>query len=439
MIGSHERMSGEPKKLTTLRLAAATYFLVAGGPYGLEELIRAEGYSRAAMVVLVMPLVFSLPIAFMASELATAIPEGGGYYAWTRRAFGPAWGFIDAWLSLCASFFDMALYPLMFVFYLRTAFPVAESAKLAIGAAVIIGGTLWNLRGARSVGNMSLVFGVVLLVPFVVFSAIALSSGATAAPPPETAAGPIGGGLLIAMWNFMGWDNASTFASEVDAPQKTYPKAVALAVGAVTITYLLPVVAAGRTGFPLDAWKTGAWVVVGQRIVGPWFGYAIAAGGALCAIGMFNALLLSFSRLPAAMAEDGLLPRALAKTNRHGVPVVAVVACSVVYSLGLFFDFKRLLELDILFYGTSIMLEFLALIALRFKEPALERPFKVPGGVPFLVLMALGPGGLFAYALVGAATSDEKHTTSIVAGSTCLLAGAVVLVRGRGRLYAPPG
>jgi amino acid transporter len=424
------------KKLTTLRLAAATYFLVAGGPYGLEELIQSEGYTRAAMTVLVMPLVFSLPISFMVGELATAIPEGGGYYAWTRRAFGPAWGFIDAWLSLCASFFDMALYPLLVVFYLRTAFPAVEAFKLPIGAIVIGACTAWNLRGARSVGSMSIAFGIALLVPFFVFSAVAFTSGAERAVT-DVPAAPFGGGLLIAMWNFMGWDNASTFASEVEKPQKTYPKAMALAVGAVTLTYLLPVVAAARSGLPREAWQTGAWVLASQRLVGPWFGYLIIAGGVLCAIGMFNALLLSFSRLPAAMAEDGLLPKALAKTNRHGVPVAAVIGCSVVYSVGLFFDFQRLLELDILFYGTSIMLEFCALVALRIKEPDLERPFKVPGGIAVAVLMALGPAALFAYALYRSVVSDEKHTTSIVAGGTCLLVGAIVLVRGRRHLYPP--
>jgi amino acid transporter len=423
-----------PKKLTTLSLAAATYFLVAGGPYGLEELIQAEGYTRAAITVLVMPLVFSLPISFLVGELATAIPEGGGYYAWTRRAFGPAWGFIDAWLSLCASFFDMALYPLLFVFYLRTAIPVEGAAKYAIGLALIAGCTVWNLRGARSVGNMALVFGAALLVPFVLFCAYAFGSPVNADAPPATT-GSFGGGLLIAMWNFMGWDNASTFASEVEAPQKTYPKAMALAVGAVTLTYLLPVIAAAKSGLPRESWTTGAWVFAANAIAGKWLGYAIAVGGALCAVGMFNALLLSFSRLPAAMAEDGLLPRVLAKQNHRGVPVAAVVVCSVIYSLGLFFDFQRLLELDILFYGTSIMLEFCALVALRFKEPNLERPFKIPGGVPVAILLALGPGGLFAYALYQSVTSDEKHATSIVAGGACLVAGAIVLVRGRRHLY----
>ena len=425
------------KKLTTLRLAAATYFLVAGGPYGLEELIQAQGYSRAAITVLVMPLVFSLPISFMVGELATAIPEGGGYYAWTRRAFGPAWGFIDAWLSLCASFFDMALYPLLFIFYLKTAVPVDGVAKYVIGFGLIAGCTVWNLRGARSVGNMALVFGVALLVPFVVLCVVAFGSSTTTSTSTSTSTSVMGSGLLIAMWNFMGWDNASTFASEVDEPQKTYPKAMALAVGAVTLTYLLPVIAASRSGLPSESWTTGAWVFAANAIVGKWLGYLIAVGGALCAVGMFNALLLSFSRLPAAMAEDGLLPKALARQNARGVPVLAVIGCSALYSVGLFFDFQRLLELDILFYGTSIMLEFCALVALRIKEPDLVRPFKIPGGIPVAVLVALGPGALFAYALYRSVVSDEKHTTSIVAGGTCLLAGAIVLVRGRRHLYPP--
>ncbi len=77
------------KKLTLLPLVAATYFMVSGGPYGLEELVAVAGYSRAILVLLVTPLLWSLPTALMVGELASALPDEGGYYAWARRALGP--------------------------------------------------------------------------------------------------------------------------------------------------------------------------------------------------------------------------------------------------------------------------------------------------------------------------------------------------------------
>jgi amino acid transporter len=88
------------RKLTLTGLVAATYFMVAGGPYGLEELVQNVGYRTALLLLLVTPLVWSLPTALMVGELASTIPDEGGYYVWVERAMGPFWGFQEAWLSL---------------------------------------------------------------------------------------------------------------------------------------------------------------------------------------------------------------------------------------------------------------------------------------------------------------------------------------------------
>lgn len=105
-------------KLRLIPLVAATYFMVSGGPYGLEELVRDSGYQIALAILLLTPLIWSLPTALMVGELAAAIPCEGGFYIWVRRAMGPFWGFQEAWLSLMASIFDMAAYPTVFVMYL---------------------------------------------------------------------------------------------------------------------------------------------------------------------------------------------------------------------------------------------------------------------------------------------------------------------------------
>ena len=104
-----------PRKMRFLPLIAATYFMVSGGPYGIEDILGGAGYARAIVILLVLPVLWSLPTALMIGELASAIPAEGGFYVWVRRAMGPFWGYQESWLSLSASIFDMAIYPAIFV------------------------------------------------------------------------------------------------------------------------------------------------------------------------------------------------------------------------------------------------------------------------------------------------------------------------------------
>ena len=110
------------RKMGFWPLVASTYFMVSGGPYGLEELV-GRGYGVAILALVITPWVWSVPTAMMVGELASAIPDEGGYYAWVLRALGPFWGFQEAWLSLVASVFDMALYPTLFALYLGRLVP----------------------------------------------------------------------------------------------------------------------------------------------------------------------------------------------------------------------------------------------------------------------------------------------------------------------------
>src|SRR5690242_10057557 len=92
--------------------------MVSGGTYGTEEIIHGMGYGRGILALILVPVFWSLPTALMIGELSSALPLEGGYYVWVRRGLGNFWGFQEAWLSLAASIFDMAIYPTLFVFYL---------------------------------------------------------------------------------------------------------------------------------------------------------------------------------------------------------------------------------------------------------------------------------------------------------------------------------
>jgi amino acid transporter len=390
-----------------LPLIAATYFMVSGGPYGIEDILGGAGYGIAILILALLPLLWSLPTTLMIGELASAIPAEGGFYVWVRRALGPFWGFQEGWLSLAASIFDMALYPSIFALYLGQFNPAltAGNREYLLKLAVVILCCIWNLRGASRVGNDSVGLFVILLLPFAAFTVLGIARGLLMHPAvhwgPPVAAGAhtaLSTAILVAMWNYMGWDNASTVATEVENPQRNYPRAMIGAAILTAFTYILPLVAMALAGLSPAGFTTGSWTSAGQALGGRFLFLAVVTGGVICGVGMFNALMLSYTRLPAAMANDGLLPRVLACHNSKGVPWVSVLVCGVGWALALNLPFERLISIDLILYGSSLLLEFAALAVLRVREPDLPRPFRA-GNFLFACLLGVGPAALIAYAL----------------------------------------
>ena len=367
-------------KLTLWPLVAATFFMVSGGTYGTEEIVHGAGYGRGILILLFLPVLWCLPTAFMIGELSSALPAEGGYYAWVRRGLGNFWGFQEAWLSLAASIFDMAIYPTLFVFYLKAMAPWFGVGNHGIyaGLFVVVTCAVLNVAGIRVVGITSLWLFFLLSAPFaliVVLAPFKLGTVADAhAAPAATGLGLLGG-VLVAMWNYMGWDNASTIAQEVERPQRTYPKAMIAAVVLVALTYVLPFLAVYFTGIPASAfggdaaWADVAGIIGGKFLGFEWLRFLIVLGGMMSAFGMFNALVLSYSRLPLAMARDGMLPKIFAiRSKKTQAPWVAIVVCATCWALCLGLGFRRLITLDIMLYGASLMLEFVTLVALRIKS-----------------------------------------------------------------------
>jgi len=427
-------------KLTLWPLVAATFFMVSGGTYGTEDIIHGAGYGRGILILLLTPVLWSLPTAFMIGELSSALPAEGGYYAWVRRAMGNFWGFQEAWLSLVASIFDMAIYPTLFVAYLSRLIPWfgVGHRGVMVGLAVVAACALMNIAGIRVVAISSLWLFFLLSVPFALIVLIAplkmgALSGVVTAPTTSTVG--LVGGLLICMWNYMGWDNASTIAAEVRRPQRTYPKAMILAVVVVSATYVLPFAAMWLTGVPASSFETGSWAdlagmmggLVGGPLLARGFRVALVLGGMMSAFGMFNALVMSYSRLPLAMAEDGMLPRMFGKLHpKTRAPWVAILVCAAGWALCLGLNFERLVTLDILLYGASLTLEFIALVVLRVKEPALRRPFRVPGGTWGAALLGVCPVLLLGFSAFHGEGEQVLGMSGLTFGLLLIAGGFVV-------------
>jgi amino acid transporter len=397
-------------KLTLWPLVAATFFMVSGGTYGTEDIIHGAGYGKGILILLICPILWSLPTTFMIGELSSALPAEGGYYAWVRRGLGNFWGFQEAWMSLVASIFDMAIYPTLFVIYLSQLIPWFAVGRrgVMVGLGVVTLCALMNILGIRVVAISSLWLFFLLSAPFaliIILAPFKIGAFSAATTAPVNSGVDLIGGMLIAMWNYMGWDNASTIATEVERPQRTYPRAMLLAVGVVSLTYILPVVAMWFTGTPASAFADGAWAEFAGMLGGQGLRVALVLGGMMSAFGMFNALVMSYSRLPLAMAQDGMLPAVFGKTTRSTrAPYVAILVCALGWALCLGLGFERLVTIDVLLYGASLMLEFVALVALRIKEPTLRRPFRVPGGM----FGAIGVG-VFPLLLLGISVFRGEH------------------------------
>ena len=425
-----------PKKLHLGGLVAVMFFCVSGGPFGLEGLVGSVGPGLALLLLVLTPLLYSVPEALLIGELASMLPVEGGYYVWVKRAFGPFWGFWNGWLSWTYSLVDMAIYPVLFLQYLHYFAPgLSRLDGWLLSLAFIWIATWLNLRGTRTVGLASGWFVALVLLPFAAVAGIAFVHWAgdhrlRLPLTPFHAAGTtflgaLGIGISQGIWNYSGWDNASTIGGEIHAAGRNYPRALARTLPLVTLVYLATIIPTlAVTDWHL--WTDGAWPALARAVVGGWLAQWVALAGMVSAFALFNALLLAYSRIPLALARDGLLPAALGRTDARGTPVAAVVASAIVYSGFASLAFGGLLAADVLLYTLALLLEFASLLALRRREPALRGPFRVPLPTWALGLLALLPAAVLAAAVALEAGNPGEGFTGVLVALGFAAAGPVI-------------
>lgn len=397
------------------RLVALTFFCVAGGAYGFEDAVGAAGPAIALAALLVAPWLWSFPTALMTAELSAAMPEDGGYVVWVERAFGRFWGFQEGWWSWLCSFADNALYPVMFLDYLKfLRGDMAPGERWLIGLALVAATTWLNIRGAQLVGASLVVFAAFVLAPFAVMVALG-------APQVEAGAWLAAGGkgdwallVSVVLWNTSGWDNAGTVAGEVEKPSWTYPVAMAASVALVTLAYLLPVAVGAGVDHNWQAWEEGYFPKIAATIGGDWLGAWITIAGLVSAAGLLSALLCTSSRVPYAMAARGMLPALLARLHaRHATPWVSIAVNAIGVALLIPFSFQELIQIDMFLYAAALILEFAALVWLRIKQPGMPRPYRVPGGTAGAIALSVPP---VALCVLSIALADQPTILVSVGG-----------------------
>ena len=94
-----------------------------GGPFGLEDMVTTSGPGMTLIFLLVLPFFWCIPVSLVSAELTTVMPVEGGFYRWTRTAFGDFWGFLSGWWNWSASFLLGGAYAVLFTDYLVYYFP----------------------------------------------------------------------------------------------------------------------------------------------------------------------------------------------------------------------------------------------------------------------------------------------------------------------------
>ncbi len=437
------------KKVGFWSQVALTFFIVSGGPYGLEGSIGAVGPAIAFLLILIVPFVWAIPTSLVVAELSSMMPNRGGYYSWVQRAMGPFWGFQEGWWTLAFSAVDLAIYPVLFVTYLSFFIPKLAGndpaywgTRWTIGAIFVISSLLLNLRGSRKVGTYALIQVVAVCIPFLLLIAAAIFHfgdwslvGEAFSSPTAFKVSPtqIAAGLAIVIWNYSGWDNISTYADEIHQPERVIPRSLALTILLVFISYALPMLAGFKATIATKDWsETSGWPEIASRLLGNWHGWPLgiwlgsltAFVALLSAWALFNSQLLYISRLPAAMAEDGFLPRHFRKNSDDtGVPTLSLICAATAAILFCGLTIGKLMVVDVLLGFIGLSLEFMSLIALRVKEPNAPRPFRIPLSTNGLVMMSIAPFLIALTVVISSAVGEDGSYVQLGIVAAVMIAG----------------
>jgi amino acid transporter len=427
-------------KLRPLQLAAVIFLTVSGGPYGLEQLFSGAGTQGAILLLLITPLLWDIPTILTVLELNSLMPVTGGYYQWVKHALGLRWAFFEGWWTWLYTFLDLAIYPVLFVTYTSFFFPEIIHYRLVICLVIIWSSAFLNILGIVPVGKVSMILGALVLTPFLILFGWLLYTGHPHPIPTPSLKGvqlpAVSLGLYYVMWNFLGWDNATTYAGEVKRPVRSYILSIGVAFILILGIYLMTALSVHWSGIDpttLDAENHG-FPLLGTLVGGRWLGILVAVGGMASQLGLYSAVLLSVSRVPQVMADDQLLPAWFCTLHpRFKTPYVSIVVSSAIVSVLVLFTFSDLVVMDIILYGAGLFLEFLALIILRVREPQRPRPFKIPLNTTGLIIMILLPTAVYLIALTGTLYSSEKMWGPVGLAIGMLLSAAIAwrLVRWR--------
>ena len=381
-----------------LPLLAIFYGYTAGGPFGYEDIFSQSGPGMALLFLAFIPFFWSIPISFASAELNSILPVQGGFYRWSRAAFGDFWGFQCGWWNWVGTFLLNSLYGVLVMDYLVHYVPWLTGNTKWLGACVVLSVLSYlNMRGIQVSGWLSVAMLVAVLLPVIWLCVASVFSWhhdpvRPWIPPGQPFGSVFGVGLALAMWNYAGYEQLSSVTGEMQDPQRTFPRILLWNTPMNILTYILPASLAIAALGNWQDWHTGYIVEASRRIGGEALGLAMLVASIIGTASLSNSTILYTTRIPAAMAQDGYLPEWLGKIHpRYGTPTRAIAVSLVVYCLLARFNVTVLVSIYIWARIATSLLTLLAVWGLRQKMPNAPRQFRTPGGSLGLLVSILFP------------------------------------------------
>ena len=336
-------------RMRLLTAVVVVFTLVCSGSFGMEDVVSSSGTGLTILMIIVLPFIWSIPMALVASELGSAIPEGGGFYRWVRRALpgasGEFWSFQTGWWWTLSLYVDSAVYVALALGYIQAKVNehghsyMTANWRWLLGIAIVAAVTFMNVRGIELTGRALTVIQVVVMVPFIglVIWGYAKGTGSAIHPFLPSGTGFFSAtnlGLAIMMWMYSGYESMSTIAAEVENPQRLIPRAIMVAVPIVILTYLITtdagIVAAGKGNWlnmVSDSSSGGISFVEAARTVGGAFlAWAVLISAIASNLGLYTGYLMTGSRPSFSLSRDRLYPKFMGKAHkRWGTPWVAIL------------------------------------------------------------------------------------------------------------------
>ena len=398
-----------------------------GGPFGLEDMVTTSGPGITLVYLLVLPLLWCIPVSLVSAELTTAMPVEGGFYRWTRAAFGDFWGFLAGWWNWSASFLLGGAYAVLFTDYLVYYLPRMTWWEHYFVSLALIALLTWvNVRGIRMVGQVATGLEIFIFIPVLTMIVLALlhwrfNPFHPWIVPQQATFRIFGVGLALGLWSYSGYEQLSTVAEEVENPQRAYPRALALVVPLSIAAYFLPTIAGLGSAGNWEKWHTGFFSQAARIIGGSWLGSWMTLAAMVGNVALLNSTILTTTRMPFAMAEDGYLPDVLTRRHeRHGTPWLAIVASAVIYALLAWQSLGQLISVYIWLRSATTVLTVLSAWKLRQSRADLRRSFMVPGGGIGLAYVVAAPVLMAVVALLG----GDRFAT--IGGAIAIAVGPII-------------
>jgi amino acid transporter len=240
-------------------------------------------------------------------------------------------------------------------------------------------------------------------------------------PPHQPTFKIFGVGLALGLWLYSGYEQLSTVAEEVENPQRAYPRALAMVVPLSIAAYFLPTLAGLASAGNWEQWHTGYFSDAAKMIGGPWLGTWMTLAAMVGNVALLNSTVLTTTRMPFAMAEDGYLPAALTRRHsRYGTPWLAIVVSAIIYALLAWQSLGQLISVYIWLRSATTVLTVLSAWKLRRTRPEMPRAFLIPGGSIGLAYVVAAPVVMALLALLG---SDRF---ALIGGAIAIVLGPVV-------------